>query len=81
MTATSTLTAAAFFRLRGSQPRGESSSHLQDGLNHLGDRRLADLSRRRLFQKGAYPRLPGFGEAGRGCSSITALLVMQFLFL
>ena len=24
---------------------------------------------------------PGFGEAGRGCSSITALLVMQFLFL
>jgi len=24
---------------------------------------------------------PGFGETGRRCSSITALLLMQFLFL
>src|SRR2546428_4111678 len=40
------------------------------------------LSRRRLFQKGC-PVLvsPGFGEIGRGCSSITALPLMQFLYL
>ena len=40
----------------------------------------ATLSRRYL------ERLPvlvsaGFGETGRGCSSITALLLMQFVFL
>jgi hypothetical protein len=37
--------------------------------------RLARLSNRRLFLRGARPYLiPGFGETGRGCSSITALL-------
>ena len=38
------------------------------------------MGTRRLFQSGGHP-LPGFGETGRGCSSITALLLMQFLFL
>ncbi len=33
------------------------------------------------FKEVAVLVAPGFGETGRGCLSITALLLMQFLFL